>query len=89
MSKRKTFELIQLAAVYDKQFSDELIKIYVEDLELLSDEETVAACKLYRQNPKNEFFPRPIAKLVQLVKNPVSNEDIAANVAAELLKLMN
>lgn len=87
MSKRKIFEVIKLAAYYEKVFSDEQISMYTEDLEALTDEETVLACRLYRQNGANTFFPRPVAKLVELIKKPVSNEDQAQLIVSSIFQM--
>ena len=87
MSKRKIFEVIKLAAYYEKVFSDEQVSMYTEDLEPLTDEETALACKLYRQNGSNTFFPRPIAKLVELIKKPISNEDQAQMIVSSIFQM--
>lgn len=79
--------LVMLAAYYEKVLSPEQIEIYSNQLsEFLTPGETALACKLYINEPKNEFFPRPLSKLIQLVKKPVTNEDQAANLTSEILK---
>ena len=87
MSKRKIFEIIQLAAYYEKIFSDEQISMYAEDLEPLTDEETIMACRLYRKNGANAFFPRPVAKLVELIKKPLTNEDQAQLIVSSVFQM--
>lgn len=78
--------LVMLAAYYEKVLSPEQIEIYSNQLsESLTPEEVKVACKLYIDEPKNEFFPRPVSKLIQLVKKPVTNEDQAANIASEIM----
>lgn len=86
MSKIKMFQIIQLAAYYEKILTDDQIKMYAEDLDNITDDETILACKLYRQGSKNEFFPRPMAKLVELIKKPFSTDDMAQQISSALLK---
>lgn len=89
MSKAKMAYLTQLAAYYEKILSDEQILMYVEDLAALTDEETITACKIYRSIPENTYFPRPMAKLVQLIKKPISTEDAAEDIASIMLKAVS
>jgi hypothetical protein len=89
MSKQKMFQVVQLAAYYEKTLSDDQVKMYVEDLGDLTDEETSTACKIYRSIPENTYFPRPMAKLVQLIKKPISTEDSAEDIASLMLKAVS
>jgi hypothetical protein len=78
--------LVMLAAYYEKVLSPEQIEIYSNQLaENLTPEETLQACKMYIAEPANEFFPRPVSKLIALIKKPVSNEDQAANIASAIM----
>ena len=73
--------VVKLAAYYEKDLSDEQILMYAEQLnQFLSIEELQQAIKVYINNPENEFFPRPVSKLIALVKKPVENKDQAQNV---------
>ncbi len=79
--------LVKLAAYYEKTLTPEQILIYSNQLsENLTDVECDLACKLYINNPANEFFPRPVSKLIYLVKKPVSHEDMAQNITSLLLE---
>ncbi len=79
--------LIKLAAYYEKKLSDEQIEMYSAQLsEHLTELEAALACKKYIDNPGNEFFPRPVSKLIYLVKKPVSNEDMAQNITGLLME---
>jgi hypothetical protein len=79
--------LVMLAAYYEKVLSPEQIEIYSNQLaESLSAEETLQACKMYIAEPANEFFPRPLSKLIHLIKKPVSNEDQSSQISALLIK---
>jgi predicted Zn-dependent protease len=78
---------VKLAAYYEKQLSAEQVNIYSEQLsQNLTDVECAYACRLYINDPKNEFFPRPVSKLIALIKSPVSAEDIGQNVSSKLLE---
>lgn len=78
--------LVKLAAYYEKTLSPEQIQIYSEQLaQNLTDSECFQACRLYVDDPKNEFFPRPVSKLIALIKTPVAREDVAQNVSSLLM----
>lgn len=73
--------MVKLAAYYEKDLSDEQILMYAEQLnQFLSFEELGLAIKNYINNPENEFFPRPVSKLIALIKKPVDNKDQAQHV---------
>lgn len=75
--------LLELAAYYEKALTDEQLRIYSEQLfEYLSESEVRSAVKLYVSNPENEFFPRPISKLISLVKEPLNVQDLSQQAAA-------
>ena len=79
--------LVKLASYYEKTLTPEQIAIYSEQLsESLTDAEASLACKLYINDPNNEFFPRPVSKLIYLVKKPVSSEDMAQNITSLLME---
>ena len=78
--------IIKLAAYFEKNLSDEQIVMYAEQLSRsLTIQEVQLACVRYVDDAKNEYFPRPVSKLVSLVKTPVSNEDISQNVSSLIL----
>lgn len=82
--------LVKLASYYEKTLSPEQINIYAEQLHgALNHQEMSHACKLYIDDPKNEFFPRPISKLIQLIKTPVSENDVAVDVASRVLEAVS
>lgn len=79
--------IVKLAAYYEKVLSVEQIQIYSEQISrMLTDSETQIACSLYIDDPKNEFFPRPVSKLIYLIKKPVANEDISQNLSSILME---
>lgn len=79
--------LVKLAAYYEKTLTSEQIGLYSNQLaESMTDQEVAIACKKYIDNPANEFFPRPVSKLIYLVKKPVSNEDMAQNITGLLME---
>lgn len=87
MSQVIKVELIKLAAYYEKILTDEQLSIYSEQLnQALSEVECAQACRLYINDPKNEFFPRPVSKLIALIQAPLSNEDVAQNVSSLLMQ---
>lgn len=73
--------ILELAAYYEKSLTDQQVKIYSEQLaEALTADEAMRAVKLYYNNPENEFFPRPVSKLIALIKKPIENKDQTQNV---------
>lgn len=79
--------LVKLAAYYEKTLTDEQVEIYSNQImESLTSDECAHACKLYINDPKNEFFPRPVSKLITLIKSPISNEDISQNISSMLIE---
>ncbi len=76
MISEKKKMLVKLGAYYEKSLSDDQIQMYSGQLEeFLTDEECSIACKKYIDTPTNEFFPRPISKLISIIKTPVTTED--------------
>lgn len=79
--------LVKLAAYYEKELKEEQIQIYSEQLtQNLNESECGLACRLYINDPKNEFFPRPVSKLIALIKTPVSAEDVGQNLSSKLME---
>lgn len=77
--------VVQLAAYYEKDLSDEQILMYAKQLsQFLTIGELAQATEAYINNPENEFFPRPVSKLIALIKKPVENRDQAQNVLSLL-----
>lgn len=76
--------LIAFGEYYDRKLTTTQIAMYVEDLTALTPDELRAACKLYRQDPKNDRFPLP-AKLIALVRPVASAEDIGRDTAAAII----
>ena len=87
MSTAIKTHLVKLAAYYEKNLSDEQIMIYSNQItENLTDDECAWACKLYISDPKNEFFPKPVSKLIALIRTPLSSEDVSQNITSLLLQ---
>lgn len=85
----KVFKLsvLELAAYYEKELSEQQLRIYSEQLaEHLTPDEVVRSVKAYISDPANEFFPRPISKLIALVKSPLSNMEQSQHVASLIKK---
>lgn len=79
--------IVQLAAYYEKDLSDEQIVLYANDLaSLLSFDEALTAAAAYRRDPENTFFPRPISKLVKYARPERPDSDAALEVAASIIK---
>lgn len=82
--------LVKLAAYYEKILTPEQIDIYSKQLfEYLTIEELTLACKNYIDNPKNEYFPRPISKLIALVKSPIQGDDFAVEIASRVVEAVS
>lgn len=87
MSIKHKMAILTLAAYYEKELSDEQVLVYSNQLSRsLSDSEANAAVEKYTDDPKNEFFPRPISKLIEIIKKPIDNKDQAQNILS-LIKL--
>jgi len=85
MIQNKKSILVKLAAYYEKTLTDEQIQMYGDQLEeFLTDEECSIACKKYIDNQLNEFFPRPISKLIYLIKKPISIEDDSIDIVTRI-----
>jgi hypothetical protein len=73
-----------LAAYYRMTLSPAQFAMYAEDLAELTPQQLVSACREYRKNPQNKFFPLPSA-LIALVK-PVETElDLGNDVASRII----
>ena len=83
--KKAIVEILEaLAAYYRTQITPMQFAMYAEDLSCLSPDELVKACKEYRRNPANKFFPLPSA-LIAIVK-PVETElDLGQDVASKVI----
>lgn len=85
MSEYK-IKILELAAFYEKTLTDEQVRVYSEFLAVrLTTHELVQAIALYCDDPKNEFFPRPVSKLVALIKEPIDDDSTAREVAARIV----
>jgi hypothetical protein len=90
MIENKKIMLVKLAAYYEKTLSSEQIQMYSEQLEEhLTDEACSIACKKYIDNSANEFFPRPISKLIAIIKTPVSLDDDAQEIASKIINAVS
>jgi hypothetical protein len=73
-----------LASYYRTSLSPTQFAMYAEDLSGLTPAELVHACREYRRNPQNKFFPLPSA-LVAIVR-PVETElDLGNDVASRVI----
>ena len=87
MSGEHKVALLGLAAYYDKPLTDQQLIMYSDQVSrLLSVDEMKLAAKLYIDDPKNEFFPRPVSKLIELIRKPVSTEDLSQNTTSLLMQ---
>jgi hypothetical protein len=73
-----------LGAYYDKKLSPEQIKMYVDDLSVLTPQELNFAIKQYRNDPANSFFPLP-AKLIGIIKPVETDQDLGRLVAGWIM----
>jgi hypothetical protein len=73
-----------LGAYYDKKLSPEQIKMYVEDLTVLTPHELNFAIKQYRSDPANSFFPLP-SKLIGIIKPVENDQDLGRLVAGWIM----
>jgi len=79
--------ILKLAAYYDKVLTDQQIQIYSDQLaEYLTEDEANASVKLYIDQPLNDFFPRPVSKLIALIKPPVTDKDESQNLLDLLIQ---
>jgi hypothetical protein len=69
-----------MAKIYSFGLDQSTLSAMIDDLSDLPVEELVTACKAYRDDPKNERFPRP-AKLRAII-NPTASTDALAKEAA-------
>lgn len=76
--------LTLLGKYYGKQLDPDQIEMYVEDLIDLPPEPLARAVKLYRNNPKNAFFPLP-SQLRAMVLPPETPEDSAREAAGRIV----
>lgn len=77
--------LLKLAAYYEKILTDEQLEIYAEQLATsLTVVESQEAVMKYISHPENEFFPRPVSKLISLIKDPLDNSSKAQQVVSEI-----
>lgn len=75
--------ILSLAAYYGHDLTKEQLDIYADQLSRsLSESEANSAALKYIDDPTNEFFPRPVSKLIALVKSPVKPADLAQQAAA-------
>ena len=69
-------ELPDLKVKYDAEFVSGQIS-----LELFNQ-----ACELYKREGNNKFYPNNIQEVINIVKKPVSHEDIAQNLSSKLIQ---
>lgn len=83
--KNQIIEVLEaLANYYRTQLTPMQFAMYAEDLSCLSRDELIVACKEYRKNPANKFFPLPSA-LISIVR-PVETElDLGQDVASRVI----
>lgn len=75
--------LLQLAAYYGHDLTAAQLEVYADQLSRhLTESEMKHAMQAYIDDPANEFFPRPISKLIALIKAPVSQVDLSQQAAA-------
>jgi hypothetical protein len=86
MSAEYKLKILELAAFYEKTLTDEQVRVYSEFLaQRMSIHELTHAIALYCDDATNEFFPRPISKLVALIHSPIDDESVAKESAARIV----
>lgn len=86
MTNEFKIKLIELAAFYEKSLTDEQLKVYAQYLiQRITISEFAIAIGKYCDDSKNEFFPRPISKLVALVHEPVDDDAQARDAAGRIV----
>jgi len=80
--------LLAFGEYYERTITPTQLAMYVEDLSVLTPEELTAACKLYRQEFKNEKFPLP-AKLIALARPVQSSEDVGREVSSAIFAALH
>jgi hypothetical protein len=44
------------------------------------------ACELYKRDSKNQFYPKNIQCVIDLVKKPITDDDVAQNIVSKILE---
>lgn len=79
--------ILSLAAYYGHDLTKEQVNIYAEQLSRsLTDSETKRAALLYMDNPDNSFFPRPVSKLITIIKDPLDSGSKAQQIVSTVRK---
>jgi hypothetical protein len=76
-----------MADYYGRALSEDAMLMYLEDLQELSPDELSLACRQYRSNPENKFFPLP-ASLIAIVKGTQTPEDVGQDIATRIWEAM-
>lgn len=77
--------IVITASYYGKTISEPLLKMYIEDLSELSEDEAIESYRLYRKNPKNRFFPLP-AQILEIARPEVSEQSLAVDAASKIVE---
>jgi hypothetical protein len=83
MSRAVKETIILTASYYNRQLSEQVLEMYIEDLADLDPTAVIAAYRAYRRNPKNLVFPLP-AQIRALVAPDVDPESAAREIAARI-----
>jgi hypothetical protein len=82
--------VLRLAVHFGKELSDTKVLNDADFVkQQLSLEDFLKAIALYCRDSNNKFYPNNIQQVIDMVKKPVKNEDIAANIASEILKAVS
>jgi hypothetical protein len=76
-----------LADYYGRPLSPAAHMMYVEDLQELTGDELALACRQYRTNCENKFFPLP-SVLIALARGTQSPEDVGQDIATRIWEAM-
>jgi hypothetical protein len=80
--------LIYMATLYNRTLNHDFLSAFLDDLSDLSLSGLIAACKIYRNDPKNKFFPVP-AQLRELVNPRISDDALAKEAAARVIQAIS
>ena len=79
--------VLRLASHFKQKLEDTNVLIDTEAAKKqLTEEEFEKACELYKTNSKNEWYPKNIQCVIDLVRKPIFDEDIAQNIVSKLFE---
>jgi hypothetical protein len=87
VSDRKDLKkvIIMTAVYYQRDLNPDVLAMMADDLAEFDEQETIAAYKAYRNNPKNRTFPLP-AQIIGIMKPEPDSRDVANELARKMYK---